>query len=186
MGRLLLFLLDNGLMTVKIIRYSQLPSDLRDDLSEQDGIIFTEVIENAPDWAAPDWEVLVFEGEQWVSALELFDRFIRVEHHYIHVVGIGGVKTLPEFRRHGYGEKALQAATRFLCEQLQVSFGLLVCGPHLVDYYGRLGWQRLNVTTYHHQNDGYYAFPGHINTLIYPCGDETWPDGDIDLLGLPF
>lgn len=173
-------------MTVEIIRYDLLTLDLKEDLARQDAIIFTEVIENAPDWADPDWEVVVYDGEQWVSALELFERSVRVQDQMIQVCGIGGVKTRPEFRRQGYAEVAMQASTRFMCDELQVPFGFLVCGPHLVDYYGRLGWQRIDETIYHHQKTGKFIFPPHINALIYPCGDEQWPQGNIDLLGLPW
>jgi len=55
--------------------------------------------------------------------------------------GIGGVKTHPAARRQGYAATTLRRAVEFLYEQADVAFGLLVCEPHMIAYYSRLGWR---------------------------------------------
>jgi len=55
--------------------------------------------------------------------------------------GIGGVKTHPAARRHGCVARAVRRAVASFQERADIEFRLLVCEPHLIGYYQRLGWQ---------------------------------------------
>ena len=55
--------------------------------------------------------------------------------------GVGGVKTHPAARLRGYASLGLNRAVEFFHAQPDLAFALLVCEPHLIDYYGRLGWR---------------------------------------------
>ena len=58
----------------------------------------------------------------------------------VRVAGIGGVKTHPAARRCGLAGHAMRHAIRYFRERGDVHFGLLACAPHLLAYYGDLGW----------------------------------------------
>jgi len=103
----------------------------------------------------------------------------------VRIGGIGGVKTRPTARRQGCAARAVRRAVAYFHECGDIGFGLLVCEPHLIDYYGRLGWQefagRLLVT----QRGVTVEFT--LNRVMV-CGvRETCPAaGTIDLQGPPW
>jgi hypothetical protein len=79
----------------------------------------------------------------------------------------------------------VRRAIAYFHECADITFGLLVCEPHLIDYYGRLGWQafggRLLVT----QRGVPIEFK--LNSAMV-CGvQEAGPrEGTIDLAGPPW
>jgi len=103
----------------------------------------------------------------------------------VKVGGVGGVMTHPEFRGRGFASAAVNRCIQFFREQGDIDFGLLVCEPHLVPFYERLGWR---------------VFPGElvveqhgVPTKFTLCGSMTYPlrleaelAGTIDLLGPPW
>jgi predicted acetyltransferase len=103
----------------------------------------------------------------------------------VRIGGIGGVKTHPAARRQGCAARAVRRAVAYFRERADITFGLLVCEPHLIDYYGRLGWQvfggRLLVT----QHGAPVEFT--LNRVMV-CGvQEAGPSaGTIDLAGPPW
>lgn len=54
--------------------------------------------------------------------------------------GLGNVLTYPGFRRRGYGERVVRAATRHLDGE-EVDVAALFCSPALVPFYARCGWE---------------------------------------------
>jgi GNAT superfamily N-acetyltransferase len=111
-------------------------------------------------------------------------RQARHEGRPVLVGGVTGVKTHPDVRGRGLARLALRRADEFFREQ-GAAFALLVCEPHLIGYYERLGWQafsgRLIVTQ--------RGVPGEFTFLrVMVCGIvEPAPlAGVIDLAGPPW
>lgn len=93
------------------------------------------------EWAEPEWCGRVW-GEQgelasYVGALL---RQGTLDGKSVWIGGVGGLMTHPALRRRGYAEQGLSRAVGFFREHGSVAFGLLVCEPRLLPYYGRLGW----------------------------------------------
>jgi predicted acetyltransferase len=103
----------------------------------------------------------------------------------VRIGGIGGVKTHPTARRHGYARQGLQRAGEFFHTQPDVAFALLVCRPHLIDYYSRLGWQEFNGRLLVRQHG---AVAGFTFNRVMTCGVRSAGPvaGTIDLCGPPW
>lgn len=54
---------------------------------------------------------------------------------------IGGVVTVPEAQGRGYARQLTAAILTTLRRQAVLDAGVLLCLPHLADFYTRLGWQ---------------------------------------------
>jgi aminoglycoside 2'-N-acetyltransferase I len=135
-------------------------------------------------WAEADWRVLVYEGNELVSTLEIVERNAKAGTQPVFLGGIGGVCTHPDCRGRGLASLAMQAAAEFMRQQLKVEFGLLMCDIKRIHLYGSLGWQVINGALYFDQPGGKVMEPG--TTMMLICGNRPWPGGDVDLCGLPF
>jgi hypothetical protein len=138
------------------------------------------------EWSAHEWCVLVRTTEgALVSYAGIVLRWARREGMSVRVGGIGGVKTHPSARRLGFATAAMRRAVEFFGEQPDVAFGLLVCEPHLIGYYGSLGWQeftgRLLVTQ--HGEPAEFTLNG---VMTYSVREVAPLSGTIDLLGPPW
>lgn len=98
---------------------------------------------NAPgrarDWASADWGVLVHEDGTLLSYVGITLRDAELDGRPVLTGGIGGVKTHPAARGRGLAARGIARAVEFFREQ-RLAFALLVCQPHLLDYYTALGW----------------------------------------------
>lgn len=133
-------------------------------------------------YAETDYYVRAWAGDQWVSLVEIVDRVVSVGGQPVRVGGIGGVSTLPEFRRQGYSTAALDAAARFIFDELGVSFGLLLCSDAMVPFYAARGWQCIDAPIYYE-----WAGKRELQTegaaMFLPHGTATWPPGEVDFNG---
>jgi hypothetical protein len=103
----------------------------------------------------------------------------------VRVGGVGGVKTHPAARRQGFARRALGRAVEFFREQPEVAFGLLVCEPHLLGYYGRLSWQEFSGRLLVTQRGEPAEFT--FNRVMVCAVREAAPAaGTIDLQGPPW
>ncbi len=135
-------------------------------------------------WATADWWVLVRVGEILVSQLEIIERVGLVNQRPIRLGGIGGVATLPEYRRQGFATLAMRRAAEYMRDPLAVEFGLLICEPRMEGYYTRLGWQTIAAAMFFAQPDRRGQNDG--LTMVLPVLGNCWPDGEVDLCGLPW
>lgn len=135
------------------------------------------------EFAAVDWYVFGIRDGQWVSMLELTQRTAVVDQRPVELMLIGSVVTIAQWRRHGYASAVLQHATGFFCHQRGVAFGLLLCMDGVVSFYKRQGWRRVLEPLFYDQPGG--KVQSDQNTMIYPCRNQPWPQGMIDLCGLP-
>jgi predicted N-acetyltransferase YhbS len=91
-------------------------------------------------WSAAEWCARVWEEGWLASYAGILLRQATHDGRPVCVGGIGGVKTHPAMRRRGYAGLAVCRAVEFF-HQAGADFALLVCEPHLIAYYARLGWQ---------------------------------------------
>jgi predicted acetyltransferase len=135
-------------------------------------------------WAQPDWAVMVWEDEDMVSNVHIIDRTVTVGTNSVRLGGIGNIATKVEWRQRGYASAALKVAEDFLQDPLRVDFGLMIATEKMVSRYQRIGWMQVAQSLLIEQPEG-------KTTLNYPvmvlqvCKKE-WPEGPIDLCGLPW
>jgi lactoylglutathione lyase len=138
------------------------------------------------EWSAPEWGVFVRAGDgALVSFVGIVLRAALCDGLAVRVGGIGGVKTHPAARRKGFAGRAIGSAVEFFREQSDVAFGLLVCEPHLLGYYGRLDWQEFSgrLLVRQHGESAEFTF-NRVMTLGVRSGGPT--AGTIDLCGPPW
>jgi predicted GNAT family N-acyltransferase len=135
-------------------------------------------------WSDVDWHIIVRIGEELVSHVEIVERDARVGRDQIKLAGIGGVLTLPEWRGLGLAQAGMQKTQEFMCEELAVDFGLLMCDREMVPYYSRLGWVEVDGPLIYDQPQGKVYFDDAV--MIFSCKGRAWPDGIIDICGYPW
>ena len=135
-------------------------------------------------YADADWTILVWEGEEAVSAAEIFDRTILVGGQLMRVGGVGSVATKTEWRKRGYASEAMRFVRNFLRETLAVDFGLGFCADNLIPYHTSLGWNLVAHSFLVDQPGRRMTFTDAVMAL--PVLKEDWPPGEIDLCGLPW
>ena len=128
-----------------------------------------------------DWYVRVWQDDQWVSMVEIYDHEITVGGMPMRVGGIGGLATDPAYRNRGYASAAMRRAAQFMFDSLQMDSALLVCDDHRIPFYQRLGWQPISAPVYSETNAGRTLFSG--NTLVLLREGIEWPEGEVDLQG---
>jgi GNAT superfamily N-acetyltransferase len=138
------------------------------------------------EWAGPAYRVLVWQADGRLAAhVGLVLRAALADEQSVHVGGVGGVVTHPELRRQGLAAAAMARAVDFLRARGDVDFALLVCEPHMLAYYGRLGWQpfggRLVVRQWGEREE--FTFN---RVMTYPLRSAPAPEGVVDLLGPPW
>ena len=138
-------------------------------------------------WTPTEWIQWAFEDDTPVSVLHVLTRTVRVGEVSIPVGGIAGVMTPPAMQGKGYASANMRHAADFLREEVGVTFGLLGCMEHNVPFYARLGWQPSAAEFIFDQPDASgLRFPWRDVPMILPLTDDPWPEGDIDLCGLPW
>ena len=138
------------------------------------------------EWSVPDWVVFVRAADgALVCHVGIVLRSALRDGVPVRVGGVAGVKTHPAARRQGLAGRAIGRAVEFFREQSDVAFGLLVCEPHLIGYYGRLGWQefsgRLLVTQRGEPSE--FTFNRVMTLGVRSAGPTA---GTVDLCGPPW
>jgi GNAT superfamily N-acetyltransferase len=138
------------------------------------------------EWSAAEWCVRV-RGEDGTLASYVGISLRDAQHdgRPARVGGIGGVKTHPSARRRGLAARGMQRAVEFFHEQPGVGFAALVCGPHLVEYYGGLGWHAFGGRLLVRQHGATVEFT-YNRVMTFGIGAAAPRAGTIDLLGPPW
>jgi GNAT superfamily N-acetyltransferase len=172
-----------GRMEIEVKRTNELAESERAYI---DAWLIQQFAEESGDyeWSDVDWHVLLRVNGQLVSHVEIVERIGAVDGRPVKLGGIGGVVTLPEWRGRGLATATLERAAAFMCEELQVAFGLLICGRDMIPFYSRLGWQVVAGPLVFDQPGGKVVFDD--VTMVLPCVGQEWPEGAIDLCGLPW
>ena len=119
------------------------------------------------------------------EAIGISLREARHDERPVRVGGIGSVKTHPAARRRGLAGRGVNRAIEFFRDQPGVEFAVLVCGPHLLAYYGHLGWREFGGRLTVQQRGATVEF---TFNRVMTCGIQAPPPqaGTIDLLGPPW
>jgi len=135
-------------------------------------------------WATADWTVMVWEDEELVSNVHIIERVATVGGQPVKLGGIGNVATKLEWRKRGYARSALKTAQDFLLDPLKVDFGLTIATEQMVPRYEKLGWEEVAKSMKIDQPDRKTTL--NFPVMILPLCKQEWPEGEIDLCGLPW
>ena len=154
--------------------------------SEIDRIAFAGTLDDAriKVWATSEWLTLGFLEDQLVSVVGILVREVLLAGQPIRMGGIGGVATLPEWRRRGFSGALLDRSAEFLRDPLKVDFSFLVCAPEKVPFYARHGWQEIHNQVVCDQPEGKVDLDG--VAMVLPSLQKRWTEGVLDLCGLPW
>jgi aminoglycoside 2'-N-acetyltransferase I len=138
-------------------------------------------------WANADRRVLVADEQGGVLChVGLFLRDATWDNRPVRIGGIGGVATRADSRRRGLATAAMRKAAGEMRAE-GADFGLLTCGPHLVPFYRRLGWQPFHGEIFVEQPHGHFRLdrlnvtgPMVLDLRLAPRA------GVLDLRGLPW
>jgi len=173
-------------LQIEFIRSSQISPDDQQTIDRLDHLAFAgKVAEDDPnEWAESDWMVLGRIDGEIVTQLGLLKRKIRAGAVLLPVGGVGGVATHPAWQRRGLSTALLRAAAPFIQTELKVSFGLLNCANESQPFYARLGWKTVAAELWFMENKKRRLLQTPV--MILPLSTHEWPQGEIDLGGLPW
>jgi GNAT superfamily N-acetyltransferase len=134
-------------------------------------------------WAAFDWYVTAEVDGRTVTMAGIVDRQGAVGGMPARLGLLGGVVMAPQYRRYGLGGEVVRRSTDLIARELRCDFGVLMCSPHLVPFYGRLGWKHVpNALRFVRFGEpGEHTGP----VMVYEAGERSLPAGPIDVKGLP-
>ena len=136
-------------------------------------------------WASPQWSVLLWDQNELVSRVGLIVREIISNGEAETIGGIGGVMTHPEKQGQGLASQAMREASRLFDDELNVSFALLFCRPHLVEFYKRLKWKPFQGQLFVDQPQGRIEFSAN-GPMVLDVKEQAPVNGALDLNGLPW
>jgi aminoglycoside 2'-N-acetyltransferase I len=145
---------------------------------------FEEEFGRADRWASPDHYAICRVENRMAGRLGILDRQVTVGATVVRVGGIGGVATRPEFRHRGIASAMLTRAAEFMRDNLGLEFGLLLCRPEVSPVYAKSGWVRADGPTTFVRAGVTATYPDF--TMILSLTGKRWPQGPIDMIGLPW
>jgi GNAT superfamily N-acetyltransferase len=135
-------------------------------------------------YAGAGWYAMGILDGSLVGRVGILTREISVGQELLQVGGICGVVTTPEYRGRGIASALLEDSVALVRNRLRLPFALLTCRLKLEAFYQRLGWKTVDGQTVFTQPDGVRTCKG--LTMVLECGPRAWPEGPIDLRGLPW
>ena len=136
-------------------------------------------------WARPQWSVLLWEGNELVSRVGLVVREMLQGFSPKRIGGIGGVMTHPAQQGLGLASQAMREASKRFDTDLNVSYALLFCRPHLIEFYKRLNWKPFQGKIFVEQPDSHVEFSGN-GAMLLDVKEQAPLEGVLDLNGLPW
>ncbi|UCD93452.1 MAG: GNAT family N-acetyltransferase [Candidatus Zixiibacteriota bacterium] len=135
-------------------------------------------------YADPEWYILGCRSGELTSHVGVLQRIITVGQIPLLIAGVCYLVTEPENRKRGIASSVMREAVAFLKNELGQAFGLLTCKSGLEAFYARTGWRTVAGPTIFAQPDGVRRCGG--LTMVNECGGTPWPEGEINLGGLPW
>jgi len=150
--------------------------------------VWTSIKQNAAwrgvEWANADLRVLLEADGDIACHVGLYFRSVTWNGLKMHIGGIGGVSTHPDFRRRGYASVALNAAIQTMRDRQDAQFVLLFCEPHNEAFYQTRGWHPFAGEVYVDQPEGRILFTA-MAPFVFDI-KRAPRRGTIDLGGLPW
>lgn len=134
-------------------------------------------------WQPKPVQLVLYRGDQAVSACGLLRQPVKVADHTLRVGGIGGVVTPPAHQGKGYARQVLREALRIFEQEWAMDSGMLFCREPLVAFYRARGWQKLDAPVKIFQPHGAIDCP--TPAMIYPL-HNAWPSGAVNVDSLPW
>lgn len=116
-------------------------------------------------------------------------RFVDVGGREVTIAGIGGVVVHPDARGQGVGQRVIESLRESMTSEAPAEFGFLGCRDEVVPFYESCGFVRVaNPVREVSHRDGMTVLVGESPTLVCPgtASLAHWPNGTIDLRGLPW
>jgi len=172
-------------LSIVVKRSSELTAAEREELGTVGGLAFAGQSGGEEyTWASSQWQVIGSLEGKVVSSVGIVVRDALVDGLPVRLGGIGGVATHPEWQKRGLASQLMVRANAYMRDELKVDFGLLGCGEHRKHFYGSLGWQVVKGPLMVDQPSGKVELKA--VTMVLPCLKQDWPEGIIDLCGLPW
>jgi len=135
-------------------------------------------------YAHPEIYILGYLNDKPVTQAGILQRTITVDGKPLLIGGVSFLITEPEYRGHGFASLVMKEAVSFLNNELSLGLVLLTCKPRLESLYNGMGWRTVAGPTVFVQPTGMRACGG--LTMVHESAGTTWPEGEIDLCGLPW
>ena len=136
------------------------------------------------EYAPAELRVIVQADDRPVCHVGIIRREGMWKGRKIHIGGIGGVATDPDFRRRGFASVALNAALQTLKDERATDFALLFCRPDNVDFYTKRGWKPFVGEVFAEQARQRTLFTELLPFVSYL--KRAPHEGELDLCGLPW
>lgn len=167
--------------TIEIKPETELPPERK---AELDRMFESEFGHDTLVYALPSGHAMGIVDGSLVGRVGILKRTISVGEELLRVGGICGVVTAPEFRGRGIASALLGESVAFVKNSLRLPFALLTCRSELEAFYEKSGWKTVKGPTVFTQPDGVRTCKG--LTMVMELGLRVWPEGPIDLRGLPW
>jgi predicted N-acetyltransferase YhbS len=172
-------------------------------LTEQDHSALAELLRAAfvgfPDEFAGlrSWALARKEARLWladgsgrpVAHLAVERRVVGVGGSESLIAGVGEVAVAPDLQGRGLGARLINELRARLSTEFAADFGFLQCGERVVGFYRRAGFTRAsNAVRYLDMKDERTVRETNSPTMVMPGRRPVteWPDGVVDLRGLPW
>jgi nodulation protein A len=141
-------------------------------------------------WARKEARLwLADESGTPVAHLGVERRLVAVDGADVLVAGVGEVAVSPDLQRHGLGATLIAELRARLRTEFVADFGFLLCGERVEGFYRRAGFTRVtNPVRYLDPKDERTVREDHSPTMVMSGRHAMteWPDGMVDLRGLPW
>jgi hypothetical protein len=175
--------IDRSDIQVQLLNDAELDLNLRAEIDRMVRSVFQADYDSLI-WADCDWYILVRVNGVLAAHLSITDRTVLAGEYKVRVGGVGGVATLPAYRRQGLAALAMHRAAAFMRGPFNADFGLLLCNNITMPYYSGLGWQRIADVLYFDQPGK--KIKDEDPSMILPCRQTQWPSGPVDIAGYPW
>jgi predicted GNAT family N-acyltransferase len=136
------------------------------------------------EWQPKDVHFLLDVGGELVSHVGLVERTVAVGAKPVRVAGVGAVVTHGDHHGKGYASALLNHAHGFMTNEWRVPFGMLFCRDALVSFYARHGWTTVHDEVLVEQPPRKVVLP--LRVMTFSTAGAGWPNGPVDLNGLPW
>lgn len=135
-------------------------------------------------WAQPAIHVIGWLEGCPVSHAGILPRAVMAGGKSLRVGGIGSVCTHPDHLRRGYAHRLMEAAHRHIRQANLAEFAMLFCAQKTTSLYQEFGYQVVESPLWMEQPNSRRLFDS--PKMVLPLADFPWPDGEIDIQGLPW